>query len=157
MQNSDPEREQYLALLAYLRKRNANPVQPDNDDEIILYRGLKQNQTQPIQRNSTAGGLPPDPSVSYPSDINLMATQQGSDGEGIGTTGQLHEFIEYTFNKKWAKNFSFLNVPSRGPFICIRIKKKYVNVPNPEREGGREYGVFCASAAPVTIVELLGN
>ncbi|MBS5507320.1 MAG: hypothetical protein KHX31_01660 [Akkermansia sp.] len=157
MQYNNPEREQYLALLAYLRRRNADPAQPDNDDEITLYRGLKQNQTEPIQTNNTAGGLPPDPSVSYPSDINAMAAQQGADGEGIGTTGRLHEFIEYTFNRQWAENFSCLNVRSRGPFICIRIKKKYVNVPHPEREGGQEYGVFCASAAPVTIVEILSN
>lgn len=36
-------------------------------------------------------------------------------------------------------------------------QEKYVNVPHPEREGGQEYGVFCASAAPVTIVEILSN
>ncbi len=84
-----------------------------------------------------------------------MAARQGASEEGIGTTGQLHEFIEYTFNSTWGMKFSCLNFSSRRSFNCIRIKKKYVNVPNSEREGGQEYGVFSASAAPVTITELL--
>lgn len=124
---------------------------------VHLYRGLSKAQDQVIPQGQTAGGATLDANVSYPTDIAGMQRQQGSEGEGMPghETFGGDPFIEYTFNESWASGFSSLTPGAlRGRLIKISILLKYVAIPNPNRAGGREQGVFCASAAPMEILDL---
>lgn len=154
MFNDMTAEDQYHNLLDYIQRRNASGPQPDDEEEIILFRGPRKEEGDCIRQQSSAGGKKPDVAVPYPGDIAKMAQQQGSDGESCPTTPWRgpQDRVEYTFNQEWATSFSCERSRLRGALLVIAIQKKYVNVPHPERRDGRELGVFCASAAPVRIL-----
>lgn len=141
----------YTTLLGLLCQREHGILPPSElDHEVHLYRGLSLAQDRVIPNGETAGGDPKDIHVSHPTDTAGMVRQQGM-GEGMPgrETFGADPYIEYTFNVDWASQFSSLTSRHRGRLIKISIKLRYLAVPNPTIDTGREEGVFCASAAPM--------